>query len=299
MVANGLEIDEPVETTEARSPFYGLARVLTFAAGLLLLLMGIGAMVKPLGFPEIAMGSFAVLASTFAIPAIARRSAGRFPVIARSYGPLLAMAVVAALGIVGFLIGVSLEERFDPKAAADRQARIETSQKKREAERVAIERQQKAKATRSVQYERAGTEQDFNRLWVAVKNALEPCEQAQQSLGQQLRRGAFSAAAYREAETGRQVCFASYRKLQAVALPPGISSESKAATKAGLENCASAAMARMTFFNVASSIIDGDRRPSQLAAAQSQNDAAQNETLRCVAQIMDGAAKAGVKIAEN
>jgi hypothetical protein len=299
LVAIDPKTGEPIETAKSPSSRRIVVRVLTAATGVLLLLVSIGSMVKPQGFPEMAIGVFAMLASALAIPAIARKASDHFPIVAWSFGPLLGMAALTAFGVVCFIIGVSIEERLDPEASAARQARIETSKQKREADRLAAEQQQKVKDTRTVQQKHAGTEQDINRLWVTVKNALEPCEQAQQSLGQRLRQGAFSAAAYQEAEAGRQVCFASYRKLQSVKLPAYISSESRAATKAGLESCAAAAMARMTFFNVASSIIDGDRRPSQLAAAQSQNDAAQNETLRCVAQIMDGAAKAGVKIAEN
>lgn len=294
------------DVPKSGNPARAFAKATTILLGLLLLFWGAVAIVEAQGVPDIVMGAFVITASTFAIPAIAHKAAMRFSIASRSFGPVIAMVAVTVGGLVCFFIGVGLEKRFDPEAAAAREARAATLARNREeadnkleAERRKAAQHKEETEFQSAPNERAGTEQAFNGLWTSVTGALEPCEQAQQSLGQQLRNGSFSAAAYREAESGRQSCFSAYRKLQTLSPPFGISGDSEAATKTGLENCASAAMARMTFFDIASDIIDGERQPSRLAAAQAQNDAAKAATLQCVAHIIDGATKAGVKITQK
>lgn len=282
------------------------ARILTFAVAIILLIWAATAIAAFRGVPDAVMAAFLVLACAFALPAVTGKAAHRLPVIGRSFGPLLAMAAITALGIICSLISISVEKRFDPEAASARKGQAdkwneerEAASAKRQSELSAVAQRESASKRQAAATARAEVEQDFNRVWLSVTDALDPCEQAQQSFGEQLRSGAFSAAAYQEAASGRQACFAAYRALQVISPPSGISDESASLTKAGIESCASAAMARMTFFDIASSIIDGDRRPSRLAAAKAQNDAARSATLQCVAQIMGGAGKSGVKISKK
>ena len=109
-----------------------VARILTVAVGLFLLLWGSVAIAEGQGVADVIMGVLVAAASLFAIPAIARKAALRFPIVSRSYGPVIAMAAVSMVGLVCFSIGVGLEKRFDPKAAAAREARVATLARERE-----------------------------------------------------------------------------------------------------------------------------------------------------------------------
>ncbi len=140
------------------------------------------------------------------------------------------------------------------------------------------------------------TQRSFDRLWTEVLRYTQPCENAQNRLANIFAQGNFSVEAYDAARRGQVTCLDSYQSLQSMASPDSLPSDAKQNVQTGLKACADAALARMTFMSKAASIIDGDRRPSNVSAAKAQSEAAQISTLQCVAGITDGATKAGATI---
>lgn len=262
------------------------------------------------GFPNKLAAVLLFGSACVALPPLSKRLAAYLPLFRRRFGPLFAVILGVAATVVTLQMSLVIEKSIDPEAAKFRQARQAEEKRTRdiaakdEARKASIEESQIAQAAAAsrLQPARKSSHQfqsTFDQFWAEVLLYTQPCENAQKRLAETFAQGNFSVDAYEIARRGQQTCFSSYQSLQTMVSPESLPSGAKQSVQIGLKACADAALARMTFMSKAASIIDGDRKPSSVAAAKVQAEAAQISTLQCVAGIMDGATKAGAKIGDR
>ena len=271
-----------------------LLRLIGWGAGCLLALIGLIVLITPGGFPEKIAALGLMLAGAVALPPISRLLAGRVPVLGGSIAPLIAAFIVVVATMIVGGVAATIQSSLDPAATAEREQRRNARQEQRAAD----ERREQVEAHAAAQQAVADRQTAFDRFWSDLTKASRPCEEAQKNFAEQLQRRQFSVAAYDAASRGQQVCFSAHNAIRALEVPEEIEGEASEAIQKGIDACTEAALARMTFLDIAASVIDGDRRPSRLSAAQAQGQAAQTATLQCVVHITHGATKAGLKIPE-
>ena len=245
--------------------------------------------IKPFGF-------CLSIAGGFLLPIVGRLLADRSRQFARWYNP-----PIAAVGtlVIGFALTVVASTAWDsahPEHAAKREA-----QRKAE-EQGAQARDAKEQARKALQQQVVAKEAQSNlqsavtAMWGQVTSYIEPCEKSQRYLADVLGRPGALVQSYQMASQGQQVCFQARSGLQAITVPEELSQNASKLAAEGLSGCADALLARMTFMTIATKVIDGDRRPSKLAEAQAQNQAADMATLQCVAKLTEAAQTDGISL---
>ena len=271
-----------------------LLRLVGWSAGCFLALIGLLVLTTAGGFPEKITALGFMAAGAVALPPINRHLAAKMPVLGRSLAPLIAAFVLVIVSMIIGGVAATIQSALDPAAKAEREKMREARQEQREAD----ERREAAEARAAARQALADRQAAFNRFWSALTDASQPCERAQEDFAAQLGRRQFSVAAYDAASRGQQVCFSAHNAIRVMEVPEGIEGEASESIQKGIDACTEATLARMTFLDIAASVVDGDRRPSRLSAAQAQGQAAQTATLQCVVHITDGATKAGLEMPE-
>lgn len=271
-----------------------LLRLSGWAAGCFLTLIGLILLIIPGSYPEKLTALGLMSAGAVALPPCSQRLASKVPVLGGGIAPLIAAFLLVVATMVVGAGAAAIQSSLDPVATAEREQRRQARHQQREID----ERRRRAEAQAAARQAVAERQAAFNRFWSGVLNASRPCEEAQQNFAAQLQARQFSVAAYNAASRGRQVCFSAHNAIRGMEFPEGIEGEASEAIRKGIDACTEAALARMAFLDIAASVVDGDRRPSRLSAAQAQGQAAQAQTLQCVVHITDGAAKAGLMVPE-
>lgn len=196
------------------------------------------------------------------------------------------------LSVVAYNAWETAHPEIAAKKAADRKAKADAAAARERDETARLAREEQA----AVLAKRGERQRALNAMWGQVTAQMEPCEKSQQYLAEVLGRPGALVQSYQMAAQGQQVCFQSRTGIQQIRAPDALSERAAKLTTEGLELCADAMLARLTFMSIAAKVIDGDRRPSRLAEAQAQNQAAVATTLQCVAKLTEGAMADGLKL---
>jgi hypothetical protein len=308
-LSNKGDIDEHTKSAQRQNTTSGffsfIINIITVGIGLLFLLFGIGSLGVG-DLPEILYGIFLLAAGTIALAPISSHLRRKIKWLGGRFTPLLISIAIAFLGSVVLPLAVKFEKSTDPKRAAIRAREIAARENARQKEVVerkkqeAIQKKQKdelALRAKKLELEEksAAMQSKFAQFSREIAAVLGPCDTAQISLAAHLQGGALLSA-YEKAEQGRQACFDGYHALDDITPPKDIPESSKEYADAGLEACQNALMHRGSFMSTASKYIDGDRRPSVLASAKQDTQAAEEFSKQCALFITIAATEAGIKI---
>jgi hypothetical protein len=267
---------------------YGVGGVL-IAAGASIMAGSLPIYLKPLGL------GFA-LSGAVLLPVVGARLARLSKQFEPPRMPFILAGAMFWGGVVLSAVTYNVWEKAHPeiaaKKAADRKAKAEVAaaQERDEAARLAREEQAAALA------KRGDRQRALNEMWGQVTAQMEPCEKSQQYLAEVLGRPGALVQSYQMATQGQQVCLHARTGIQQIKAPDALSERAAKLTTEGLALCADAMLARLTFMSIAVKVIDGDRRPSRLAEAQVQNQAAGAITLQCVAKLTEAGLTDGLKL---
>lgn len=199
-------------------------------------------------------------------------------------------------GVVFSVIAYSAWEKAHPEIAAKLAAQRKAKEQA-EKEQVRAEVAQRAKQDQAAALAKRGERQQaFSAMWGQVTAQMEPCEKSQRYLAKLLTRPGTLVQSYQMASRGQQVCYQTYNAVRQITAPAALSEKASKLATEGLAGCAEAMLARMTYLDIAGKVIDGDRRPSKLAEAQAQNQAADLATLQCVAKLTEAGLADGLKL---
>lgn len=259
------------------------------ATGLAILATASAIYIKPFGL------CFA-LSGALLLPITGQQLAKRWKQFEPWYVPLLMAGAALWGGIVFSVASYNTWQQAHPeiaaKRAADRKAKEAADEAKKKAEADRLAKQEEATALAS----RGDRQKALNLMWGQVTAQMEPCEKSQRYFAELLGQPGAIVQSYQMARQGQQICFQSRTGLQQIAVPDILSEQASKLATEGLEGCANAMLARMTYLSIAGKVIDGDRRPSRLAEAQAQSQAADAATLQCVAKLTEAAMADGLKL---
>lgn len=137
-----------------------------------------------------------------------------------------------------------------------------------------------------------------NAAWLELSRITQPCDAAAGVFSKALEGGsAGSVTAYRVASQAKSICANAGLNVLGVSVPKGLSDPHRKAFRDALAGCSAAYAGRSVMYGEMMKVLDGDRRPSQLAKVQTAADTSQNEVVQCGLNVISVADSAGIKLA--
>lgn len=267
-----------------------------YVAGGVMIVTGVGMIATASPIYIKPFGLCLAIAGALLLPVTGTQLAKRSKQFEPWYVPLIMAGAALCVGVVFSVIGYNAWEKAHPEIAAkkeaDRKAKADAEQAQERAEAARLAQQEQAVALTK----RGERQLALSTMWGQVTAQMEPCEKSQRYLAQLLGRPGALVQSYQMASQGQQVCFQSHSGLRQITVPANLSEKASKLATEGLAGCVDAMLARMTYLDLAGKVIDGDRRPSKLAEAQAQNQAADMATLQCVAKLTEAALADGLKL---
>jgi hypothetical protein len=134
--------------------------------------------------------------------------------------------------------------------------------------------------------------------WKGLRAATSDCDQINKRLGDAI--GAVSSGggsmydAYSLAHDGVEICRSAWSALGELTPPAAANASLQSEFSTTLENCRAAYLMRQESLETATTILDGDFRPSLVSSYKDQASLAQQGVIACAAGYMSAALKAGV-----
>ena len=139
---------------------------------------------------------------------------------------------------------------------------------------------------------------EVNAAWSELSRITQPCDAAAGVFSKALESGsAGSVTAYRVANQAKSICANAGLDVLGVSVPKGLSDPHRKAFRDALAGCGAAYAGRSVMYGEMMKVLDGDRRPSQLARVQTAADTSQNEVVKCGLNVISVADRAGIKLA--
>ena len=267
-----------------------------YVAGGVMIVAGAGMLLTPAPIYTKPFGLCFAIAGALVLPVTASWLGNRAKQFQPWYVPFLMAGAALWGGVVFSAIAYSAWEKAHPEIAAKHTAQRKAKEQAEQAQARA-EAAQKAKQDQAAALAKRGERQQaFSSMWGQVTAQMEPCEKSQRYLAKLLGRPGTLVQSYQMASQGQQVCYQTYNAVRQITAPAVLSDKASKLATEGLAGCAEAMLARMTYLDIAGKVIDGDRRPSKLAEAQAQNQAADLATLQCVAKLTEAGLADGLKL---
>lgn len=264
-----------------------------YVAGGVMIIAGAGMLLTPTPIYTKPFGLCFAIAGALVLPVTAPWLGKRAKQFQPWYVPLLMAGAALWGGVVFTAIAYSAWEKAHPEIAA----KLAAERKAKEQAQARAETAQRAKQDQAATVaRRGGRQQAFSSMWGQVTAQMEPCEKSQRNLAKLLGHTGTLVQSYQMASQGQQVCYETYNAVRQITAPAVLSDKASKLATEGLAGCADAMLARMTYLDIAGKVIDGDRRPSKLAEAQAQNQAADMATLQCVAKLSEAGLADGLKL---
>lgn len=141
------------------------------------------------------------------------------------------------------------------------------------------------------------TQGELETMWTSVKNAMAPCDSRVSRAGEILGGGDMYAA-YAAVQQAKEVCSRGNSDVMAVDVPRSARGEVHDALMQARERCSTSVFVKYQAMGKIERVVDGDARPSAVAAAQTSMEEAQTFTLGCAVGFMSAAQKAGLVLPE-
>lgn len=152
-------------------------------------------------------------------------------------------------------------------------------------------------------FETAGSESqrrleaEIQAMWRELTRVTQPCDAAAEraSAALQPTRGSLTGA-YSVVREAKQICASAGLDAMQVSLPPSLGRQERRAFDEALNDCGMAYAGKSVLFDRMLVVIDGDRRPSRLAAVQEAGRQSQAQTVQCVVRLTELANEQGVSL---
>ena len=175
------------------------------------------------------------------------------------------------------------------EAGADAKTEIRPSRAERQ--RVKQEREQAERQAR--------LQTEVTAMWADLTRLTQPCDQAAALVSEHLDMSRSNLVqAYSAAEAAKRICSSAGLDVMLIAAPPSLEADERRAFNQSLDKCGLAYTGKSVMFDRMLEVVNGDRRPSQLARVQEASRISQAETVRCVMEISALADGHGVILSE-
>lgn len=138
---------------------------------------------------------------------------------------------------------------------------------------------------------------EVNTMWSELTRLTQPCDQAAAAVSENLDMSRSNLIrAYSAAEAAKRICSSAGLNVMLLAAPPSLEGDEQRAFDQSLDKCGLAYTGKSVMFDRMLRVIDGDRRPSQLARVQEASRISQAETMQCVVDISALADEQGIEL---
>ena len=248
---------------------------LSIFLGLLMLAIG------PSGFIRI-FGLSAISAGLILLPPVARWIGRRVRFFQRPGVPLVSSIVVG--------ITVLVINPYPPPEPRERVRDVtETSASSTEAPRQPVADQPRSS--------RSQEEAEIQAMWAELTSLTQPCDAAASAAADALDLSRSDlVAAYSAAESAKRICASAGLDVMGIDPPRSLARDDRRAFEEAINECGNAYAGKSVMFDRMLRVIDGDRRPSRVAAVQEAAQASQAQALHCVLRITTLADARGVSL---
>lgn len=146
--------------------------------------------------------------------------------------------------------------------------------------------------------EDATKEAEVRAMWAEVERITAPCDAATDGVLRSLESGSGVSlpALYSETERGQRICGQAGVDVKRVRAPRSLSRAERRQFDQALDMCGNAYLAKAIMLGDMRSVIDGDRRPSQLARLQQAGAQSQAQVFACVLRMTELAQAQGIDL---
>lgn len=138
---------------------------------------------------------------------------------------------------------------------------------------------------------------EINAMWSELTSITQTCDQAATAASDSLgRSGSRPHIAYTSVETAKRTCADVGVQIRRIDVPRSLEKDERKAFNDALNNCGWAYAGKSVMFDRMLKVVDGDRRPSQLARVQEAGRTSQAQVVQCVLTITALAHEQGVEI---
>lgn len=141
------------------------------------------------------------------------------------------------------------------------------------------------------------TQAEFETTWSAVKASTAPCDNQVAAAGRLIGAGDVYAA-YPAVQRAQATCSNAMSAISDVSIPRSAKVDVRRAMEDARSTCSTSAFVKFQAMEKVAKVVDGDSRPSAVAAAQADMEAAQGYQMRCIVGFMGAAQKAGLVLPE-
>lgn len=136
------------------------------------------------------------------------------------------------------------------------------------------------------------SEAEFVGIWTSVKVAMEPCDNQVGRAGEALQGGDIYGA-YPLVQRARETCMHASMAVSDVDIPRSAKGEVRKAIEEARERCSTTMFVKRKAMGKVAKVVDGDARPSAVAAAREELEEGSTMTMGCIVGFMSAAEKAG------
>ena len=288
------------QTPKSRSYVRLVGQIISGLVGGMLVLLGIvsvvgGMLQGPWGMGVI--GVFYVLSGLVLIPPVVHQLRKLWGGLKSIFAaPILAGGLFIAGSILGPLTMIG-QGAIDP-AGAPRSSVEKSAVETKRAQSPPPKRDQgKSRAERRDEEKRTRVTAEINTMWSELKRITQQCDQAATAASGSLDMSRSNLVrAYSAAEAAKRTCASVGLDVMTIGAPRSLDREQRRPFDNALRNCGMAYVGKSVMFEEMLKVIDGDRRPSQVARVQQAASISQTETVQCVLTITALAEEQGVDV---
>lgn len=141
---------------------------------------------------------------------------------------------------------------------------------------------------------------EINAMWDELTRTTQPCDQAGEAASTSLGLARSNPArAYSVVDAAKRTCANVGLDVMGIDPPRSLSRDERRAFDQALNDCGLAYAGKSVMFDRMLNVIDGDRRPSRLAAVEEAAQTSQAQTVQCVLRITALASEQGVVLGED
>lgn len=155
------------------------------------------------------------------------------------------------------------------------------------------QREQAAQADEAVRRERI--EGQITAMWREITETSRPCDQAAEVASAALGSSDLMSA-YRAVESAQRICASAALDVRGIDAPRGLDRSTRREFDEALEACSDAYAGKAVMFDRMLTVIDGDMRPSRVAAVQEAGRISQAQVVQCVLRLHTLASDQGVDL---
>lgn len=186
-------------------------------------------------------------------------------------------------------------ERLDAERDAAREADQIAAQQRSEAEASGQDGAREASEERREARQREEVAGQINAMWRDMTSVTRPCDQAAETASSALGRSDL-VGSYQAAQNAQRICASAALDVRRLDAPPSLDRAERRGFEEAIEACSDAYAGKAVMFNRMLTVIDGDMRPSRVAAVQEASRISQAQVIQCVLRLHTLASEQGVEL---